>query len=131
MAPPRRTHPGGIPINPSDDMQYTPTPVLTKESSPAIGSRPFVAIISTIVGIISAVTVVVGFTGKYFFVDRSEYNETALRQSEDRGKLQGSLSRIDLTLLQQTTVLERQEKKIDNLSDTVRNLELKLAVARR
>jgi hypothetical protein len=132
MTPPRRTYPGGIPTTTSDDQQYTPTPVLVDTSDrQTIGSRTFVAMLSTILGILVSTTVIIGFTGKYFYVDRAEYTTTSLKEADDRGKLQGSLNRLDLALVQQITILERQERKIDELSDTVRKLELKLAAMRR
>lgn len=127
---PRRTHPGGIPTTASDE-QYTPTPVLVREpAQPVVGSRTFVAIVSTILGIIVSVTTIQAFTGKYFFVDRTEYSEKSLRESEERGKLQGLLGKIEATLSQQTTALSRAESKIDDLSESLRKLEIKIAERR-
>jgi hypothetical protein len=120
---PRKTMPGGIPIQSS---QYTPTPVLVEASSPqpAIGSRVFVMAISTLLGIVVATTTIVGFTGRYFYVDRSEYSDKSVREAEDRGKLQNLLGRVEATLSQQTITLSRLEA-------TVREIELKQASGRR
>ena len=132
MTPPRRTYPGGIPTTTSDDQQYTPTPVLVDASDrQTIGSRTFVAMLSTILGILVSTTVIIGFTGKYFYVDRAEYTATSLKESDDRGKLQGSINRLDFTLVQQITILERQEKKIDELTETIQKLKIELALRRR
>jgi hypothetical protein len=122
MSPPRKTMPGGIPIQ----QQYTPTPVvLDSQVQPRqIGSRVFVAIISTVLGILVSTTAIVGFTGKYFYVDRAEYADKSVREAEDRGRLQNLLGRVEATLSQQTITLSRLEA-------TVREIELKQASGRR
>ena len=127
----RRTYPGGQPIvmpPQQPEAQYTPAPVLAEspDESPLVGSRTFIAVLSTILGIIVATSLVIGFTGKYFFVDRSEYAERALRESEDRGKLQVVLGKFETTMSQQTGTLDRQEKALDRMADTVRSIELRM-----
>ena len=104
--------------------------LVREPARPVVGSRTFVAIVSTILGIIVSVTTIQAFTGKYFFVDRTEYSEKSLRESEERGKTQGLLGKIEAVLSQQTTALNRAESKIDDLSESLRKLELKIAERR-
>ena len=113
MTPPRRpTVPGGVPTL---EPEMTPTPVLVEEARPT--SRSFVAVLSTVLGIVLGTVGVLGFAGKYFFVDRAEY-------TQDRGASQAVLLRVEMTMQQQATILDRQEKAFDRLSETVRALEL-------
>jgi hypothetical protein len=119
---PRKTVPGGIPIQ----SQYTPTPVVMEIPEPhrLVGSRIFVAIISTILGILVATTTIVGFVGRYFYVDRAEYAEKAVSDARDEGKLLGVLGKFEATMAQQTIALSRLEA-------AVREIELKQASGRR
>jgi len=107
-----RTLPGGITI--------------TRRQQP-VGSRAFITILGTILGIVVSTTTLVGFTGKYFFVDRTEYNQKVLRDADERGETHKMLLRVETILAQQEAVLERQEKAFDRLSDLVRNIELQVS----
>ncbi len=115
MTPPRKTMPGGVPIQ---DPQYTPTPVLVEEIHPqSQGPRSLVTALSTVLGVLVATTVLLGFVGKYFFVDRAEY-------VEDKSATQKVLLRVEMTMSQQASILDRQEKAFDRMAETVRSLEL-------
>jgi hypothetical protein len=125
MTPPRKTAPGGIPLQ--DYQQYTPPPVALDANTPTWGSRVSIAAISTALAVLVSTIAIVGFVGKYFYVDRTEYSEKALRESEERGQLRGVMGRVDATLVQMKDLIDRQEKAIDRMSETVKSLELRQA----
>lgn len=121
MSPRRLTVPGGVPT-----YSPTPTPVMGEDvPPPAVGSRSFVTIVSTILGIVLATTAVLGVIGKYFYVDRGEYTQKILQDAVDRGNVQKVLVKFESSMAQQAATLERQEKAFDRMSETVRALELR------
>jgi hypothetical protein len=89
-----------------------------------MGSRSFVTILSTILGIVLATSAVLGVVGKYFYVDRGEYTQKILQDADERANVQKVLVRFESTMAQQSTTLERQEKAFDRMAETVRALEL-------
>lgn len=120
MPPRRPTVPGGVPT-----YSPTPTPVMGEDvPTPAMGSRSFVTILSTILGIVLATSAVLGVVGKYFYVDRGEYTQKILQDADERANVQKVLVRFESTMAQQSTTLERQEKAFDRMAETVRALEL-------
>lgn len=121
MSPPRNpTHPMGLEI--------TPPPVMMEQ--PAV-SRNFVTLLSTFLGIVVATTLIVGFVGKYFYVDRTEYTQQSLRIAEDRGNVQRIFERVENTMTEQKSTLNRQEKAFDRMAETVKSIELSLARGRK
>jgi uncharacterized protein HemX len=107
-----RTQPGGIPI------------VIEQKSPPPVGSRTFVAILSVILGIVVSTTAIIGFSGRYFFVDRAEYAQQELKAEAQKGETMKILQRVETTLDQQASSLARMEKSFERLSDIVRGVEL-------
>jgi hypothetical protein len=122
MSPRTGTRPGGVEI--------TPTPVMM-ESPPLVGSRSFITILSTILGIVVATGLIVGFVGKYFYVDHTEYAAKNLRDTEDRGNVQKILVKVETSMAQQANTLDRQEKAFDRMAETVRAIEIGMARGRK
>jgi len=108
-----RTQPGGIPI-----------PVVIEQKSPPVGSRAFVAVLSVILGVAVSTTAIIGFSGRYFFVDRAEYSQQELRAETQKGETMKILQRVETTLDQQASSLARLEKSFERLSEIVRGVEL-------
>jgi len=96
-------------------------------NEPPAVSRNFVTGLSTFLGIVVATTLIVGFVGKYFYVDRAEYTQQSLRATEDRGNVQRILERVENTMAEQKSTLNRQEKAFERMADTVKSIELSMA----
>jgi hypothetical protein len=103
------------------EIQVTPPPVeVTREPA---GPRSFLIVLSTVLGIVIGIGVIVGGLGKAFFVEREEWNKQTLAGAEDKVTVNETLKRID-------KALTHQEEVLDKLTNAIEMMERDVAVMR-
>jgi hypothetical protein len=104
------------------EIQVTPPPVEVNSREPT-GPRSFLIVLSTVIGIVIGIGVIVGGLGKAFFVEREEWNRQTLAGAEDKVTVNETLKRID-------KALTRQEEVLDKLTGAIDVMERDIAVMR-
>jgi hypothetical protein len=98
---------------------FTPMPYLVEPPQQA-KSRSILVIVSTILGTIIAVGVIVSGLGRAFFVDRSEYTNKLLLDAQDKVSVQKALERIDYTLNRLDETSQKLTTTVQELRDAAR-----------
>jgi hypothetical protein len=80
-----------------------------------VGSKPFLVVISAVLGALISTGTIISVLGKAFYVDRSEYNVKVLKDAEDKITVQQTLDRLN-------QALTRQEAAFEKLSDRVERI---------
>lgn len=100
----------------------TPPPQLLVATEPqrTVGSRSFLIVLSTILGIILTTGAVLGVVGKAFYVEREEYTQKNIQNTQDRVVFTEGLKSI-------TSRLDRLDATIDRLAVVVQDLKIESA----
>lgn len=110
--------------------EYTPIepmPTAAPSGSPPpekklIGSTGFVAALSVILGIILAVSTIIGGLGKAFFVTRDEFTKQEAAHTDEKSELQRSLTKLEGAVSAQGITLEKQEQTLQRLIDKIQTI---------
>jgi hypothetical protein len=102
--------------------QITPPPVEMRPRE-YVGSKSFLIVVSTVLGIVIGIGMIVGGLGKAFFVERDEWNKQTLAGAEDKAVVNETLKRIDLAT-------SHQEAALDRLTSTVELIKQDIAAMR-
>lgn len=106
---------------------FTPAPYLPEPQAPAVGSKWFLHIMSSIVGLLVGGGIVLGVLGKAFYVERTEYNQKLLKDVQDSGTFAAGLDKIGSRLGRQEEVLGRLDANLERLAADVQSLKLDAA----
>jgi hypothetical protein len=114
------TMPEGVPT-------YSPPPAILDPRPPdrvsSIGSASFMATVALILGVVISTGTIIGFVGKAFYVERSEYNVAVVRTAEER-------IAVTETLKQVREAMSRQETTLQKLTDDLATVREDLAAIR-
>lgn len=110
---------------------FTPAPYPPEPQIPAVGSKWFLHILSSIVGLLVGGGVVFGVLGKAFYVERTEYSQKLLKDVQDSATFTAGLDKISSRLERQEGVLNRLDANLDRLTADVQSLKLAEAARRR
>jgi hypothetical protein len=95
-------------------------PTFIQVKPPSVPSKAFIAAIAAILGVILSAGTLIGILGKAFYVQRDEYTQKNLRDSETTTIMQQTLTRLGNTL-------DRQAAAFDRMSDTVQTIKVDMA----
>lgn len=99
----------------------TPMPYLVEPPQQA-RPRSLLIVLSTVLGVVIGLAIVVGGLGRAFYVERTEYTNKLLLDAQDKIGVQKTLERLDVAL-------NRLDSTSQKLADSVQ--ELRTATAKR
>jgi hypothetical protein len=90
-------------------------------------STGFIMTLSIILGVLLTAGSLIGGLGNAFFVSRREYTTQELLYATDKSTIQQILSKLDGSLTDQKNVLEKQDRSLQKLVDSLQEIKVDMA----